>query len=1032
MSLNENFKNPGNAFRGKPFWAWNGKLEPEELRRQIEVFEKMGMGGFFMHSRVGLSTEYLGQEWFDCVDACIDEAKQRGMEAWLYDEDRWPSGAAGGLVTKDPRYQMKTLLLSVLPPEKFAGHKGLLGAWEARVEEERALELTPIKKGEKPSGKKGTKVLTFQAVATPPSPWYNGYTYLDTLSEEAVAEFIKVTHEAYKKKYKKHFGKTVPGIFTDEPNFGHFMGEFHVEEGTAIAFLPWTPKLPETFKERYGYDLRKHLPELFFDVEGNKISQARYHFRDCLTHLFSTNFTRQIGKWCDKNKMTFTGHVLFETPLSYQVWVVGSAMRSYEHMQAPGIDVLTQYNLEYDAAKQCASVAHQMGRKWVLSELYGCTGWDFPFEGHKAVGDWQAALGVTLRCQHLAWYTMAGEAKRDYPAAISHQSPWWQYYRVVEDYFSRLHTALTNGEPTRRLLVIHPDESMWLRFRIRPEEVQGGLHFPTVEPDAKALDEMITDVRNWLLEEHIDFDYGNEEMLGRLGAVKKSEGAPRLKLAKADYDAVLVPPLLTIRAGTLKLLRKFQAAGGTVIFAGEAPGAVDALASTLAAEVAAECIQVPFERTAVAQAAGEAARRVSFADAKDRQVSPVLHMLRESDKRQILFVCNTDRAKGTGPATAAVRASGYVSEWDPTTGEQFTLKARQDGEWLSFDAELPATGSRLFVIEQEKPKGLKAKAKLTEQRRQTLKLTPGTRLSEPNTLVLDRPCFKIGEGKLQGPLEILKVDQAVRDALGVPRRGGEMVQPWARKPKKHEPSLPLELSYTVQVEKLPAGPLHLILETPERFTVRVNDVELPQDCDGWWVDPCLRRLPLDPAMLVKGKNEITLTIDFKETDNLEAIFLAGQMGVRMKDGLDCTLTAPVKSLKLGDWTSQGLPFYGGSATYSFKVQPTPEKGERVILSVPEFKGSVMRVLIGGREAGFLPWPPYELDITKWAKGKELEIELELIGSRRNGFGPLHIANEPNWTGPAEFITTGKDWTEPYYLKPCGLMKAPLLSYRKAE
>lgn len=47
-----------------------------------------------------MSTEYLGEHWFACVRACAEYAYSLGMEAWLYDEDRWPSGTAGGLVTK--------------------------------------------------------------------------------------------------------------------------------------------------------------------------------------------------------------------------------------------------------------------------------------------------------------------------------------------------------------------------------------------------------------------------------------------------------------------------------------------------------------------------------------------------------------------------------------------------------------------------------------------------------------------------------------------------------------------------------------------------------------------------------------------------------------------------------------------------------------------------------------------------------------------------------------------------------------------
>ncbi|HPS03149.1 MAG TPA: hypothetical protein PLA90_16535, partial [Candidatus Sumerlaeota bacterium] len=92
-ALVKTFEHPGAEFRGKPFWSWNGELEKGELIRQIGVIKEMGFGGFFMHSRTGLATEYLGDQWFDLINACADEAKKQGLEAWLYDEDRWPSGS---------------------------------------------------------------------------------------------------------------------------------------------------------------------------------------------------------------------------------------------------------------------------------------------------------------------------------------------------------------------------------------------------------------------------------------------------------------------------------------------------------------------------------------------------------------------------------------------------------------------------------------------------------------------------------------------------------------------------------------------------------------------------------------------------------------------------------------------------------------------------------------------------------------------------------------------------------------------------
>ena len=101
------FANPGSEYRGTPFWAWNSKLNKEDLLWQMEQLKKMGYGGVHIHVRTGLETEYLGEEFFELIQACVEKARQEHMLIWLYDEDRWPSGAAGGLVTKNPAYRMR-------------------------------------------------------------------------------------------------------------------------------------------------------------------------------------------------------------------------------------------------------------------------------------------------------------------------------------------------------------------------------------------------------------------------------------------------------------------------------------------------------------------------------------------------------------------------------------------------------------------------------------------------------------------------------------------------------------------------------------------------------------------------------------------------------------------------------------------------------------------------------------------------------------------------------------------------------------
>ncbi|MFA6568307.1 MAG: hypothetical protein WCS96_08865, partial [Victivallales bacterium] len=362
------FMNPDSRYRAKPFWAWNGKLEECELRRQLNVMKEMGLGGAFMHSRVGLATEYLSDEWFKLINACADECRKNDMEAWMYDEDRWPSGAAGGLVTKNPKYRMRMLRMTVAEAADYKTEGGELAVFAAKMEGNTLLSYRKAESAEKPDAEKGEKILSFKIRLEDNSPWYNGFTYLDTMSDTAVDRFIKTTHEAYAKNCRRDFGKLMPGIFTDEPNYGH------LSAGKGASKIPWTGKLLRTFKKHYGYDLADRLPEVVFRLGDEEFSKVRHDYFETCTHLFTSSFGKKIFDWCDKNRVAFTGHVLCEESLQSQTRVVGSAMRFYEYMQAPGIDILCSQGLtrdgsptpEYLTAKQCSSVLDQFGRKWML------------------------------------------------------------------------------------------------------------------------------------------------------------------------------------------------------------------------------------------------------------------------------------------------------------------------------------------------------------------------------------------------------------------------------------------------------------------------------------------------------------------------------------------------------------------------------------------------------------------------------------------------------------------------------------------
>ena len=1028
--INE-FVNPGSEYRGAPFWAWNGELEPEELRQQIRDMHRMGLGGFFMHSRVGLATDYLSPKWFECVKACIDEAEKLDMQAWLYDEDRWPSGAAGGLVTANPEFRARKLICEEISDiAELNAQADTLAFYLAETDgaKTRNLERLAAVPEAVPTGK---TLLHFYIEEEQTSSWYNGQTYLDTLNHDAVKKFIEVTHEAYLREIGDEFGKRVPGIFTDEPNYGRAMEKLKDNKyGT-----PWTAKLPEVFRSRYGYDLQEHLPELFYDLEGVEVSKVKLNYIDCITYLFVGAFSRQIGEWCGKHNMLSTGHMLLEDNLSDQTLAVGSCMRSYEYMQAPGIDMLTEHWRAYDTVKQLSSAAHQFGQKWHLSETYGCTGWDFPFAGHKANGDWQAALGINLRCQHLAWYTMEGEAKRDFPASIFYQSPWWREYGKVEDYFARINLAMTRGTEVRDVLVIHPVESTWTMIGKNWLENKEVVDF----------DRKFIELRDCLLGSNIDFDYGDEEILGCHGAVAGKSF--RVKLA--EYKVVIIPEMKTVRASTLKLLREFAEQGGKVVFAGTPAGYIDGEKSQAFKLFAESCDNFTPGQELVDEIA-KTAGRVAILDENGQEIFNTLYQHREDDVNAYLFICNAGHEERPAPisrndATLSIERTraipemtvniktnkgGTVLEVDLETGKTVRVDAIKTAAGWAIKSGMAAIGSRLFIITPEAVAMELPEAEALEIiSEETLKADNyDIILSEDNVLPLAVAKFQIDGGDWADSEHILEIDAKVRRYLGIQCRGGQMEQPWVRKGQLSEKTAAVKLAYEFFCDVIPSGALYLAVEKPESFVIMLNGQILPSDNNcGWWCDRSLKKLAIDPLLLKAGKNELVLECQYSEAHpGLEYIYLMGNFGAEF-DGLRQTVLAPVKTLNIGDWVGQGLPFYSGAVAYQCDIKITEKSGARVFIKLSEYRGACVKLIVNGREAGVVAWHPNELDISDFLNPGDNVISIEVFSSRRNSHGPLFNAEKwPTWTGSDSFY----EFTGKFNLVPCGLLKAPKVVIKK--
>ncbi len=1027
----ELFKNPTSEYRGTPFWSWNCKLDKNELMWQIEMLKEMGFGGFHMHVRSGMATPYLGEEFMDLVASCVDKAKKEDMLAWLYDEDRWPSGFAGGYVTKDPQYRIKYLLFTPTPYEVEGGkvrigneqatavRSGLgtlMATFDVLLDENGCLKsYRIIKEGEQPAGR-----LWYAYLESPRcSPRFNGYTYADTMSKKAIDRFIEITHEAYRKKVGGEFGETIPAIFTDEPQFTHKTTLRFADVPQDVS-LPWTDDLCETFAASYGgEDLMSHIPELFWELPDKKVSLIRYHYHDHVCERFASAFADNIGTWCRNNGIMLTGHMMKEPTLLSQTSAVSEAMRSYRAFQLPGIDMLANRH-EFTTAKQAQSAARQFGREGVMSELYGVTGWDFDFRGHKLHGDWQAALGVTVRVPHLSWVSMEGEAKRDYPASISYQSSWYKEYSYIENHFSRLNTALTRGRPCVRVGVIHPIESYWL-------------HWGPSEQTALIRDQFDTNFQSlteWLLFGSVDFDFIAESLLPS----QNEKGGNPLEVGCMKYDVIIVPECETLRSTTVERLIAFLEGGGKLIFMGSAPKYVDASPDKAGAAIALynnpAAERISFSRGAILSAL-EPYRMIDIRNNSGSMTDNLVHQLRYDGDGMWLFVCpgkdpaNPDISrqqgvkitlKGNFTATLYDTLTGNITPQPCTHSKGCTIISTTLNQYDSLLYKL--TPSATDAVAEKKP----AKAKPIVTPISIPAAVPFT-LDEPNVLLLDMAEYAFDDDGFAGPEEILRIDTACRLKLGWTPWNGSADQPWylpAQKPEHR-----IRLRFKINSDIVYKNPM-LALETPEVAEIVFNGEKIDGVPCGWYIDKAIKTVRLPE--IKKGNNILELEYPFGKRTATEWCYILGNFGVEVHGRL-AKIVKPVKELAFESITNQTLPFYGGTVTYHF--EPSTSGGE-LELTVPQYRGAVITASVDGSEPAYIAFSPYKVNFGKLPAGRH-KLDVKLWLPRTNTCSHLHCADDTlSYPSPGAWRTSGDSWCYEYRLKREGITASPIINEIKYQ
>ena len=559
------FRTPPREY-GAIHWAiWGNELTQARIVQEFDQLVANGVYVVNLGPARGMTPKYLSPEHLALTKFAIEEARKRGMKVWLADEGSYPSGFAGGRISEEyPQLAMQGIVADTrigvapgqtislpVPPDTLGALTLTQARAAANTQPQPAVaEVLPIRgsqiKWTAPPEGRSEVLLVRHVFRSSPTRYINRadgtyskdslYSLIDYLNPDATRAFLKTTHEVYKELFGQEFGKTVLGFFGDEPDY--------------TGFIPWTPKLLDTFREQKGYDLQPYLALFFAPKLTEEAKRAKADYWDVWSGMFRESFYGVQADWCARNNLEYLVHLNHEElmlNLSRGEDLIrneGDFFRDMRHVQIPGIDNLNQlvpsavnredttYEINNNFPKLASSAAHLFGRPRVWSEEGGGTGVDGKFQL-----DYQFVRGVNAPQIRIPAVRGAGTSAEAPPQAA-----------MLAWYANRASYLMAMGRPAAQVALYHPANSMWLG-------------------DEEA-DRSTTKLGKQLLEHQIDFDYFDEQSLGSVATLEN--GAFR-NLSGQVYRAVIVPSSTVISRTGLDRLKAFAAAGGKVLFIGVAP-----------------------------------------------------------------------------------------------------------------------------------------------------------------------------------------------------------------------------------------------------------------------------------------------------------------------------------------------------------------------------------------------------------------------------------------------------------------------------
>ena len=659
--------------------------------------QSRGFGGIV--NNVCTRNYTLDPEEWQVFAFVADECERLGLRLWIYDEDGYPSGAAGGLtIAENPDFEATAVVMvkSTLQAGESTtidlprGHQHFLFAAAYPCDENGSL--IPNENGQYSPAytadcRYAISPVTLQnptdapalAVAFVRKRLYEGThsvhnvfqcrRYVDVTNRDAVAAFLRNTYEQYVSHVPEHHqagaGRVIPkigqieAVFTDEPSlmgcyinkglYPHTVKDPYDDEMPLYPVLTYGRDVENAYASRYARDLMPDLVHIFLgDTPLSK--SVRYDYYTLLSGLYENAFFSQISDWCARNKISFSGHLLLEDDVRFHTVFEGNFFSLLRHMHFPGIDMLQSIpsmlcHSDYAfTPKLISSIARAYNRPHVMSEVSAHA------QGGKVTHDQmyaslcaQYALGVDTFTYYYGERFMDPETYTKYNHALG---------RI---------DAVMAGKTVADALLYYPIETMQMHHR--PSDAQYGSY--TDAENACKLNLMA--IQNTLLDNQIDFDYTDLDVLSRMTVC---EDGTLLSPNGYRYSALILPPMEYTPA--MANLLSDTAAWGNVIRVGENSATVSDISD------------IPDLLT----------RR---ALTSEKPTHGLLRLVRDTENGRACLLVNTNEEVTS--ATFTIAGMTAPTLYDPFADAEIPCTFTPDGDDFTFTVELGALQS-LIVKEK--------------------------------------------------------------------------------------------------------------------------------------------------------------------------------------------------------------------------------------------------------------------------------------------------------------------------------------------